>query len=70
MEHGRYRTRRAGTPSGDGAPHTHAHTPTHADIRWGGSPNSLHPYERWAALPSRLRRTLQALLVAAAIAGA
>ncbi|MFC9493125.1 hypothetical protein [Streptomyces sp. NPDC056982] len=30
-------------PSGDGAPHTPNHTPAHADIPWGSSPNSLHP---------------------------
>ncbi|RFC75724.1 hypothetical protein [Streptomyces sp. AcE210] len=55
-------------PSSDGTPH--AHTQSHADTLWSGSPNSLRSYERWAALPPRLRRTLQVLLVAAAVAGA
>ncbi|MFE6959460.1 hypothetical protein [Streptomyces sp. NPDC057696] len=67
MEHGRYRTRRARTPSGDGAPHTRAQA--HADTLRSGSPNSPRPYGHWATLPSRLRRTLQALLVATAVAG-
>ncbi|MFE2990511.1 hypothetical protein [Streptomyces sp. NPDC059262] len=66
MDHGRYRTRRAGTPSGD-APGT---PPAHTDTLWAGSPNSLHLYERWEALPPRLHRTPQALSVAAAVAGA
>ncbi|MFG2519130.1 hypothetical protein [Streptomyces sp. NPDC048527] len=52
-------------PSGTDAPHTPAHT----DTLWAGSPNSLRPYERWHALPQRLRRTLQTLLAAAAAAG-
>ncbi|MER7197416.1 hypothetical protein CG723_06850 [Streptomyces sp. CB01635] len=53
-------------PSGDGTPHTPAHT----DTLWAGSPNSPHLHDRWAALPPHLRRTLQALLAAAAITGA
>ncbi|MEU8486122.1 hypothetical protein [Streptomyces sp. NPDC048641] len=54
-----------GPPSG--VPHTPA---AHADTLWAGSPNSLRLHERWRALPPRPRRTLQALLAAAAITGA